>query len=102
LKKHGLDDVSLIDEVPKTKKGKVFTSQNNLTDYGRELRDEALEGFGESLVTGDVPKAPSMLDIYNLMSGKKPKIRFEDYMHLIGPGITSSQSAQRKKKNENR
>ena len=102
LEKHGLDDASLIDEVPKIKKKKVFTSQDDLTDYGRELRDEALEGFGESLVTGDVPKAPSMLDIHNLMSGKKPKIRFEDYMHLIGPGIVSSQSAQRKKRNENR
>ena len=102
LKKHGLDDASLIDEVPKTKKGKAFKSDGKLTDYGRELRDEALEGFGESLVTGDVPKAPSMLDIHNLMSGKKPKIRFEDYMHLIGPGIVSSQSAQRKKRNENR
>ena len=90
------------DEVPKTKKGKAFKSDGKLTDYGRELRDEALEGFGESLVTGDVPKAPSMLDIHNLMSVKKPKIRFEDYMHLIGPGIVSSQSAQRKKRNENR
>jgi len=102
LERHGLDNASLIDEVPKVKKGKAFKSDGDLTDYGRELKDEALEGFGESLVTGDTPTAPKMLDIYKTMAVGKPKIKFEDYMHLIGPGIVSSQSAQRKKRNENR
>jgi hypothetical protein len=63
---------------PQTESGKA---SSDVVMQGLELVDKPFEMFGE---------------------GVEGLIRFEDYMHLIGPGITSSQSAQRKKKNENR